>query len=82
MYVIRHGMVGVMGGDEGGEPREVIRLGRGHVIGERVLIGSSMRTADCVARGDVTVLVLQKADILRVESPIFEWMLDYEILLR
>ena len=47
-----------------GTKDEVMRYGRGEFIGERSLMTGQIRTADCVAEGDVQILKLMKEDFL------------------
>jgi CRP-like cAMP-binding protein len=39
---------------------QVLVLGRGQFVGERAVINDRLRTADCVAEGDVEAVVLKK----------------------
>lgn len=36
------------------------------------------RSADCVADGDVRVVVLRKRDFLDLDNPLLAWMMDYD----
>lgn len=55
LFLIRYGMVDINVPLPSGETLHVNTLGRGHFVGERTLITSKLRSADCFARGPVTV---------------------------
>lgn len=44
------------------------------------LFGSAgkLRTADCVAKGHVEVVVMSKRDFQDLDNPLLAWMIDYE----
>ncbi len=37
-----------------------------------------LRTADCIARGDVDVVVMSKRDFQDLDNPLLAWMIDYD----
>eukprot|EP00803_Ostreobium_quekettii_P004992 evm.model.scf_3495.1 EVM.evm.TU.scf_3495.1 scf_3495:2198-3749(-) len=78
LYLIRHGKVRVLRATDGGEQIEVAVLGRGQFVGERTLITGKLRSADCVAQGQVTVVVIAKKDFWDLDNPLLAWMLDYD----
>lgn len=61
-----------------GERIEVAVLGRGQFVGERAVINDKLRSADCVAMGNVQVVVLKKRDFIDLDNPLLAWMLDYD----
>lgn len=63
---------------EGGQHLEVAILGRGQFVGERTLITGKLRSADCVALGQVSVVVINKSDFWDLDNPLLAWMLDYD----
>jgi CRP-like cAMP-binding protein len=79
MYLVRYGKVRVLVPTDGGKGRlEVAVLGRGQFVGERSVINDKLRSADCVAEGDVQVVVLKKRDFIDLDNPLLAWMLDYD----
>ena len=70
--------VGVMRPDGKGGQIEAVVLGRGQFVGERAVINNKLRTADCVARGTVQVVVMKKRDFMDLDNPLLAWMLDYD----
>ena len=44
---------------QGGQIEAVV-LGRGQFVGERAVINNKLRSADCIARGTVQVVVMKK----------------------
>ncbi len=57
---------------------EVAVLGRGQFVGERAVINDKLRSADCVAQGQVQVVVLKKREFMDLDNPLLAWMLDYD----
>ena len=57
---------------------EAVVLGRGQFVGERAVINNKLRSADCVARGTVQVVVMKKRDFMDLDNPLLAWMLDYD----
>ncbi len=53
-------------------------LGRGQFVGERAVINDKLRSADCVAQGQVQVVVLKKREFMDLDNPLLAWMLDYD----
>ena len=41
-------------------------------------VAGKLRSADCVARGKVTAVVLSKHDFADLDNPLLSWMLDYD----
>lgn len=78
LYLIRHGKVRVLRPTKNGIPLEVAVLGRGQFVGERTLITGKLRSADCVACGPVSVVVINKKDFWDLDNPLLAWMLDYD----
>ncbi|GMH33287.1 hypothetical protein BSKO_01121 [Bryopsis sp. KO-2023] len=79
LYLIRYGKVRVLRpGDNGGEKIEVACIGRGQFVGERTLVTGKLRSADCVASGEVQVVVINKKDFWDMDNPLLAWMLDYD----
>ena len=37
-----------------------------------------MRSADCIAKGEVRAIVMQKKDFLETKNPFLDWMLPYD----
>ncbi len=64
--------------DGNGGRVEVAVLGRGQFVGERAVINDKMRSADCVAQGQVQVVVLKKRAFMDLDNPLLAWMLDYD----
>ncbi|GAX83981.1 hypothetical protein CEUSTIGMA_g11406.t1 [Chlamydomonas eustigma] len=78
LYLIRYGKVAVMRPDGKGGLVEAVVLGRGQFVGERAVINNKLRSADCVARGTVQVVVMKKRDFMDLDNPLMAWMLDYD----
>lgn len=78
LYLIRYGKVRVLRPDGAGNRIEVAVLGRGQFIGERAVINDRLRSADCVAQGQVQVVVMKKRDFMDLDNPLLAWMLDYD----
>lgn len=55
LYLIRYGEVCVMRPDGNGGQVTAVVLKRGQFVGERAVINNTLRSADCVAKGDVQV---------------------------
>lgn len=49
---------------KGGQVEAVV-LGRGQFVGERAVINNKLRSADCIARGTVQVVVMKKRCLQR-----------------
>ena len=62
-----------------GSQIEVMRYGRGEFIGERSLMTGQIRTADCVADGDVQILKPMKEDFLVMKPLIHDIMKEHMI---
>lgn len=77
LYGIIEGEAEVLHNDGGGSIRHVATLGPNQLFGEIALIKGQKRTADVVAKTDLVVFSLAKADFdrLREEAPIFSMML-------
>ena len=41
-------------------------------------VAGKLRSADCVAKGKVTAVVLSKHDFADLDNPLLSWMLDYD----
>lgn len=80
MFLIRYGRVRVLVPDPTGktEGKEVAVLGRGQFVGERAVVNDRLRSADCVAQGQVQVVVMKKKDFMDLDNPLLSWMLDYD----
>lgn len=37
-----------------------------------------LRTADCIAKGHVDVVVMSKRDFQDLDNPLLAWMIDYD----
>ena len=68
----------VMRPDGKGGQVEAVVLGRGQFVGERAVINNKLRSADCVARGSVQVVVMKKRDFMDLDNPLLTWMMDYD----
>ena len=53
-------------------------LGRGQVVGERVMVNNQLRCAGSVAQGSVQVVVLKKRDCVKLCDPLVSSMLSYD----
>jgi len=80
LFLIRYGKVRVLRPDGKGGSMEVVKLGRGQFVGERAVINNKLRSADCVAQGEVTVVVLKKRDFMDLDNPLLAWMMDYDVV--
>ncbi|PNH08002.1 cAMP-dependent protein kinase regulatory subunit [Tetrabaena socialis] len=78
LFLIRYGKVRVFRPDSAGGRVEVAVLGRGQFVGERAVINDKLRSADCVAQGQVQVVVLKKREFMDLDNPLLAWMLDYD----
>ncbi|GIL52865.1 hypothetical protein Vafri_8639 [Volvox africanus] len=78
LFLIRYGKVRVFRPDGNGGHVEVAVLGRGQFVGERAVINDKLRSADCVAQGQVQVVVLKKREFMDLDNPLLAWMLDYD----
>lgn len=78
LYLIRYGKVRVMRPDGKGGQIEAVVLGRGQFVGERAVINNKLRSADCVAKGMVKVVVMKKKDFMDLDNPLLAWMMDYD----
>ncbi|GLC48322.1 hypothetical protein PLESTB_000083500 [Pleodorina starrii] len=78
LFLIRYGKVRVFRPDGKGGNVEVAVLGRGQFVGERAVINDKLRSADCVAQGQVQVVVLKKREFMDLDNPLLAWMLDYD----
>ncbi|KAG2485663.1 hypothetical protein HYH03_015635 [Edaphochlamys debaryana] len=78
LFLIRYGKVRVFRPDGNGGRVEVAVLGRGQFVGERAVINDKLRSADCVAQGQVQVVVLKKREFMDLDNPLLAWMLDYD----
>lgn len=79
LLIIESGHVVVKKDMPDGSQIEVMRYGRGEFIGERSLMTGTIRTADCVAEGDVQILKLMKDDFLVMKPLIYEIMKEHMI---
>ena len=79
LLIIESGHVVVRKDMADGTQLEVMRYGRGEFIGERSLMTGTIRTADCVAEGDVQILKLMKEDFLVMKPLIHEIMKEHMI---
>ena len=52
-------------------------LGEVYVM-HHVILAGKLRTADCVAKGDVEVVVMSKKDFQDLDNPLLTWMIDYD----
>ena len=43
-----------------------------------LLLPGKLRTADCVAKGHVEVVVMSKRDFQDLDNPLLAWMIDYD----
>ena len=62
---------------KGGQVEAVV-LGRGQFVGERAVINNKLRSADCIAKGLVKVVVMKKRDFMDLDNPLLAWMMDYD----
>ena len=58
--------------------KELSTLGRGKFVGERTLVTGQLRSASCIAKTQVTAIVMQKRDFLEVNNPMLDWMIPYD----
>ena len=58
--------------------KELSTLGRGKFVGERTLVTGKLRSASCVAKTQVTAIVMQKREFLEVNNPMLDWMIPYD----
>ncbi|KAK9795533.1 hypothetical protein WJX73_010591 [Symbiochloris irregularis] len=79
-FIIRYGRVRVMRPLPDGSLKEVCVLRRGQLVGERTLITGQLRSADCIAQGQVTAVVMSKQDMKEMENPLLSWMLDFDAI--
>ena len=79
LLIIESGHVVVRKDLPDGSQIEVMRYGRGEFIGERSLMTGQIRTADCVADGDVQILKLMKEDFLVMKPLIHDIMKEHMI---
>ncbi|QDZ20511.1 cGMP-dependent protein kinase [Chloropicon primus] len=79
LLIIESGHVVVRKDLPDGSQIEVMRYGRGEFIGERSLMTGQIRTADCVAEGDVQILKLMKEDFLVMKPLIHDIMKEHMI---
>ena len=78
LFLIRYGKVKVMRPDGNGGRVLGVVLGRGQFVGERAVVNNKMRSADCIAQGQVQVVVMKKKDFMELDNPLLAWMLDYD----
>ena len=78
LFLIRYGKVKVMRPDGNGGRILGVVLGRGQFVGERAVVNNKMRSADCIAQGQVQVVVMKKKDFMELDNPLLAWMLDYD----
>jgi hypothetical protein len=44
------------------------------------MAAGKLRSADCVASGEVSVVVMNKKDFNDLDNPLLSWMLDYDAI--
>ncbi len=78
VYFIRHGSVRVMRPDSSGKSTQLAVLSRGKVIGQRTVITGRMRSADCIAEGDVDAVAATGSAFAKIDTPLLTGWLDFE----
>lgn len=77
IYLLRHGWVQV----RSRSGQELATLQRGQIFGHRTLVTKQLRSADCVAHGEVTVLVFDYDEFPRLDNPALRGLMDFDALM-
>jgi cGMP-dependent protein kinase len=77
IYLLRHGWVQVRSRNG----QELATLQRGQIFGHRTLVTRQLRSADCVAHGEVTVLVFDYDEFPRLDNPALRGLMDFDALM-
>lgn len=80
VFIIRHGWVRIVRPEPQNGMREVAMLRRGQIFGQRSLIGDGQRTATCIAVGEVSSIVFGKDEMLEIDNPALNEILDYDLV--
>ena len=77
IYLLRHGWIQVRSRNG----QELATLRRGQIFGHRTLVTRQLRSADCVAHGEVTVLVFDYDEFPRLDNPALRGLMDFDALM-
>ena len=77
IYLLRHGWVQVR------SPRgqELATLQRGQIFGHRTLVTKQLRSADCIAHGEVAVLIFDYSEFPRLDNPALRGLMDFDAVM-
>ncbi len=77
IYLLRHGWVQV----RSSKGQELATLQRGQLFGHRTLVTKQLRSADCVAHGEVVVLTFDYSEFPRLDNPALRGLIDFDAVM-